>query len=37
MTKTPKIESSWLEVLEDEFQKDYFKEIKQFLVNDVEQ
>jgi len=32
----PKIEASWLEVLKDEFEKEYFKRIKQFLINEIE-
>lgn len=31
----PKIEASWKAVLEDEFQKPYFAELKQFLVNEI--
>ncbi len=31
-TISPKIEASWLEVLHDEFQKDYFARLKEFLV-----
>jgi len=31
---TPKIEQSWLNVLQDEFQKPYFAEIKQHLVEE---
>ena len=30
----PHIESSWLEVLKDEFQQPYFLEIKKFLLED---
>lgn len=30
----PEIDQEWLEVLNDEFQKDYFKDIKQFLVKE---
>ena len=30
------IENSWLEVLKDEFEKDYMKEIKSFLVKEIE-
>lgn len=30
------IESSWLEILKDEFEKDYMKEIKSFLVKEIE-
>ncbi|MBF0913672.1 uracil-DNA glycosylase [Candidatus Gracilibacteria bacterium] len=30
------IESSWLEILKDEFEKDYMKEIKSFLVQQIE-
>ncbi len=32
---TPKIEKSWLKVLSDEFQKPYFSELKQFLVDEI--
>lgn len=32
----PKIEASWKKVLEDEFQKPYFGELKQFLVSEIE-
>lgn len=35
MNSQPKIDNSWLQVLEQEFQKDYFKYIKQFLVTDI--
>lgn len=35
MKITPKIEESWLLILKDEFQKDYFKNIKQTLINDI--
>lgn len=31
-----KIDSTWLEVLKDEFEKDYFKNIKNNLVKDIE-
>jgi hypothetical protein len=30
------IEASWLEILKDEFEKDYMKEIKSFLVKEIE-
>lgn len=30
------IEASWLEILKDEFEKDYMKEIKSFLVQQIE-
>lgn len=30
----PEINKQWLEILEDEFQKDYFKSIKQFLIEE---
>lgn len=30
----PEIDQEWLEVLNEEFQKDYFKDIKQFLVKE---
>ena len=36
MEVSPKIESTWLEALTSEFKKDYFKMIKQTLVNDIE-
>jgi uracil-DNA glycosylase len=32
----PKIESSWLQVLEKEFEKKYFQNIKQTLISDIE-
>ncbi|MCF7830532.1 uracil-DNA glycosylase [Candidatus Gracilibacteria bacterium] len=32
---TPKIEASWLKVLQDEFQKPYFQELKEFLVQEI--
>ncbi|HBF20782.1 MAG TPA: uracil-DNA glycosylase, partial [Cryomorphaceae bacterium] len=31
---SPKIHTSWLEVLMPEFQKDYFMALKQFLVDE---
>jgi uracil DNA glycosylase len=31
-----KMDNSWLEVLKDEFEKDYFKEIKKQLATDEE-
>ena len=34
MEINPHIESSWLEVLKDEFQQPYFIEIKKFLLED---
>ena len=34
MKKTINLESSWLEVLKDEFQKDYMKKLKEFLVKE---
>lgn len=34
---TPKIENSWKEVLKDEFESEYFKKIKQFLVDEKKQ
>ncbi len=34
MKKTINLESSWLEVLKDEFQKDYIKKLKEFLVKE---
>jgi uracil DNA glycosylase len=36
MTSDIKIDSSWLEVLKDEFEKDYFKDIKKQIVTDIE-
>lgn len=36
MTKTPKIDDSWLLALGDEFTKEYFKTIKNTLVTDIE-
>lgn len=36
MTKTPKIDDSWLHALGDEFTKEYFKTIKNTLVTDIE-
>jgi uracil-DNA glycosylase len=36
MGKSPEIEASWLEVLKEEFEKPYFKDIKQAIVNDIE-
>lgn len=36
MKISPKIESSWLEVLKEEFEKPYFSEIKKFLVSEIE-
>lgn len=35
MQINPKIENSWFEVLKWEFEKDYFKEIKQKLIDDA--
>jgi len=35
MEITPKIEASWLGVLKSEFEKDYFKEIKQKIIDDT--
>ena len=35
MSKTPQIETSWLEALKDEFEKPYFPEIKKAIVNDI--
>jgi len=32
----PKIESSWLQILSQEFQKDYFSNIKQTIVADIQ-
>ena len=31
----PTIEPGWLEVLKDEFEKPYFKDLKQFIVDDI--
>lgn len=31
----PQIENSWREVLSNEFQKDYFKNLKQFLIEEI--
>ncbi|MBK7028924.1 MAG: uracil-DNA glycosylase [Bacteroidales bacterium] len=31
---TPRIEASWLEVLEEEFRKDYFLQLKEFLLEE---
>ncbi len=36
MTQEIKIDKSWLEVLKDEFEKDYFKNIKKQIVKDIE-
>lgn len=36
MTTEIKIDNSWLEVLKDEFEKDYFKAIKKQIVDDIE-
>ncbi len=36
MTTEIKIDNSWLEVLKDEFEKDYFKKIKKQIVDDIE-
>lgn len=35
MKINPKIDKTWLKVLKDEFQKPYFKNIKQTLINDL--
>ena len=32
---SPTIDPSWLEVLKDEFEKPYFKDLKQFIVDDI--
>ena len=32
----PKIESSWLEVLKDEFEKPYMKELREFIKQDID-
>ena len=34
---SPQIEESWLELLKDEFQQDYFKEVKSFLLEERKQ
>lgn len=36
MDVSPHIEGSWEKVLEDEFQKPYFSELKQFIVQEIE-
>lgn len=36
MTSDIKIDSSWLQVLKDEFEKDYFKTIKKQIVDDID-
>lgn len=36
MNQEIKIDKSWLEVLKDEFEKDYFKDIKKQIVTDIE-
>lgn len=36
MEINPKIESSWKEALKEEFEKDYFKDIKKAIVADIE-
>lgn len=36
MKISPKIEKNWLEVLMPEFEKPYFKEIKQFLIDEIQ-
>lgn len=36
MTTEIKIDSSWLQVLKDEFEKDYFKTIKKQIVDDID-
>ncbi|GIV27783.1 MAG: hypothetical protein KatS3mg027_1597 [Bacteroidia bacterium] len=33
----PKIEESWKNILHDEFQQDYFIELKKFLINEKKQ
>lgn len=35
MKISPKIEESWLEVVKDEFEKQYFKNIKQKIIDDI--
>lgn len=35
MEINPKIDKTWLEVLENEFKKPYFKDIKQTIINDL--
>lgn len=37
MEINPKIESSWLNVLEEEFSKDYFKNIKEKIIADIKE
>jgi len=32
---TPNIEASWKEVLKDEFEKPYFKELKKFIIDEI--
>jgi uracil DNA glycosylase len=32
---SPQIEKSWLNVLQDEFQKPYFADLKQFLLDEI--
>ncbi len=34
-SKEPNIEKSWLKILQDEFQKPYFQELKSFLVQEI--
>ena len=34
MEVNPQIETSWKEVLQDEFEKQYFKELKEFLLDE---
>lgn len=34
--QTPKLEQSWLDKLDQEFEKDYMKNIKKFLANEIE-
>jgi uracil DNA glycosylase len=36
MEINPKIEKSWLNVLKEEFEKDYFKNIKEKIILDIE-
>lgn len=35
-SSAPNIDPSWLEVLQEEFEKPYFNELKAFIVNDIE-
>jgi uracil-DNA glycosylase len=35
MDINPKIDKTWLEVLENEFKKPYFKDIKKTIIDDI--